>query len=310
MTDTDVTPADLAWWLELAPTLEWTFAKTYADTAPHEYVVLGRTAEMTREDFIRAGAVIRTFGEPGKFWSYVNIYLPDVERDVKFWTMDPEVKDTDLINRAALEVTYGTQDAPRTAPRKSAFTLYDQISTGYDGIWQNPDDLAENKAVRDLVRSIFGAYAPTVLDVGCGTGRLLDLGITAPSVYTGIDPSQGMLNELVRKHPRVKDIHAGRAEDIIMTAPHGNRRYDLVCALFAAASYLTPEALWKMAQMSMTATIYMTYVEGYLPDYYAENGLDEPSTNAASREAVKEIAAHYKGRRFRIGAFDVTVVEK
>lgn len=30
---------DLRWWRQLAPTLERIFAKTYAETAPHSYVV-------------------------------------------------------------------------------------------------------------------------------------------------------------------------------------------------------------------------------------------------------------------------------
>lgn len=29
--------ADLRGWLDLAPTLDWTFAKTYAQTAPHSW---------------------------------------------------------------------------------------------------------------------------------------------------------------------------------------------------------------------------------------------------------------------------------
>lgn len=69
------TPHDLEWWLTLAPTLEWTWAKTYADSAPHWYVVEGKTPGMTREDFIRAGRVIRTYGEPGRFYSMTNLYL-------------------------------------------------------------------------------------------------------------------------------------------------------------------------------------------------------------------------------------------
>ena len=39
----DTTPlveeVDVRWWLDLAPRLEWIFAKTYAETAPHSYVV-------------------------------------------------------------------------------------------------------------------------------------------------------------------------------------------------------------------------------------------------------------------------------
>src|SRR5690606_12736627 len=42
-----VTEADLTWWLKLAPTLDWIWAKTYASFAPHHYVVNGRTPSMT-----------------------------------------------------------------------------------------------------------------------------------------------------------------------------------------------------------------------------------------------------------------------
>jgi hypothetical protein len=63
-----VTTQDLAWWLEIEPTLGWIFARTYANTAPHEYLVLGRCT-LSREDSVRAAKVIHTFGEPGKFYS-------------------------------------------------------------------------------------------------------------------------------------------------------------------------------------------------------------------------------------------------
>ena len=57
-----ITRDDLNWWLELAPTLDWTFAKTYAETAPHDYVVEGRTDGITHDDMVRAARVIHTFG--------------------------------------------------------------------------------------------------------------------------------------------------------------------------------------------------------------------------------------------------------
>lgn len=120
--ETPAAPDDLRWWLDLAPTLTWTWAKTYADSAPHWYVVEGRTLGLTREDYIRAGRVIRTFGEPGKFWSYTNLYLFTEDRSRKFWCMwsDPVRPDHDptLINLAKTDRTYGPQrdfDAERLA---------------------------------------------------------------------------------------------------------------------------------------------------------------------------------------------------
>lgn len=72
-TSARVGQADLRWWLDLAPTLDWIFAKTYADTAPHSYVVHGRSPGLTMDDYVRVGRIIRTFGEPGKFYNSTNL---------------------------------------------------------------------------------------------------------------------------------------------------------------------------------------------------------------------------------------------
>lgn len=104
------TPEDLRWWLAMAPTLTWTWARTYAESAPHWYIVLGRTDGLDRSDFIRAGRVIRTFGEPGKFYSMTNLYLYTEDRRKKFWCMwgdQPREGDADLINMATTDRTYG-----------------------------------------------------------------------------------------------------------------------------------------------------------------------------------------------------------
>ena len=104
--------SDRDWWLDLAPTLQWTWAKTYADTAPHWYVVEGRTPNITRADFLKAGRVIRDHGEPGKFYSMTNLYLFTRDRRLKFWCMwgsPPKDDDATLINLATTERTYGPQ---------------------------------------------------------------------------------------------------------------------------------------------------------------------------------------------------------
>jgi hypothetical protein len=104
---------DLDWWLELAPTLAWTWASTFARSAPHHYVHLGRTPGLSRDDVIRAGRVIRTFGEPGKFWRVTNLYLPMPGRvPLRAWVMwgsPPLDIDARTINVAPAELTYGPQ---------------------------------------------------------------------------------------------------------------------------------------------------------------------------------------------------------
>lgn len=215
-----ITRADLRWWLDLAPTLDWTFAKTYAQTAPHSYVVHGRTIGLDLRDYERAGRVIHTFGEPGKFWSYTNIYLRSEDRSVKWWTMDFDVRATDLINQASTDVEYGPQNAPRTY--SGLETEWDEIATEWDRI----RDASEDAVVRRQIIEHFGAYAPTTLEIGCGTGTLLDMKVVSPRLYTGIDPSGPMLNQLVRKHPSVRELIAGRLEDAKALT-----RYELVVAM-------------------------------------------------------------------------------
>ncbi|KAB7741010.1 hypothetical protein GA707_18150 [Nostocoides sp. F2B08] len=107
-------PDDLRWWLQLAPTLEWTWARTYASTAPHWYVVLGRTPGLTVDDYVRVGRTIRTFGEPGVFHSSTNLYLYTGDRGLKFWCMwshEPQDGEATLVNLATTERSYGDRRA-------------------------------------------------------------------------------------------------------------------------------------------------------------------------------------------------------
>ncbi len=299
-----VTQEDLDWWLALAPTLEWTWAKTYADSAPHNYVVLGRTKGIEREDFIRAGRVIRTFGQPGKFYSNLNIYLVSPDGTTKWWTMDEAVTDTDLINMATTEVDYGRQDAPKTDT--GTFTLYDSLATVYDKMWTTPEDEAENLAVRRLVVEHFGPFAPKTLDIGCGTGLLLDLGITAPGLFTGVDPSRGMLNELVRKWPKVTKVIPSTMESAYEEVSRD--RFDLITAMFSVASYLEPETIAKLPSLLKPGgmVFLMTYKDGYRPDYY-EVDSKGPTTREAAQEACRALPLSVP--EFSIGEFNCYVVK-
>lgn len=105
--------ADLEWWLDTAPRLRWTWASTYAERAPHWYVHRDHTEGLTREDFERAVRVTRAFGEPGKFYTFTNLYLiADGRlgpRTLKFWTQGALIEETFILNLATTEQTYGPQ---------------------------------------------------------------------------------------------------------------------------------------------------------------------------------------------------------
>jgi hypothetical protein len=216
-----ITHEDRDWWFATAPTLSWTFAKTYAETAPHEYVVLGRHGcPLSREDFVRAAKVIASFGQPAKFYSMTGIYLTSPDGLNKWWTMDYHLDDTDLINQASTDRVYGVQDAPVT--HSAEWTEYDSIATDYDRRRTGTHDTE----VRDIIASHFPGFSPATLDVGCGTGALLDLGVLDPRGVTGVDPCRAMLNMLVRKHPRIGRLIPARFEQADL-----DPSYDLVVAM-------------------------------------------------------------------------------
>lgn len=112
MTPIDEFVGDLEWWLSLAPTLQWTWAKTYAKRASHWYIVAGKTPGISYDDFIRAGRVIRTFGEPGKFYRVTRLYLFTEDRSLQFWcgwSSPPKDDDATGINMAKTDRVYGPQ---------------------------------------------------------------------------------------------------------------------------------------------------------------------------------------------------------
>jgi SAM-dependent methyltransferase len=203
MTQDRITHADLDWWLVRANELESIFAKTYAATAPHHYVVENRTAGVTHEDMVRAARVIHTFGQPGKYYSLTKIYLVSPDGRCRWWTEDRHFTDTTLVNRATTELFYGVQNAPSTI--SGIETPFDGIATSWDAEHPIPD--GESERVKQLLAGVRGTYPPHVLDIGCGTGRVLDLGLVAPDRYAGVDSSQAMLNLLLRKHPKAAAVY-------------------------------------------------------------------------------------------------------
>ena len=234
-----ITRDDLTWWLDLEPQLDWQFATTYAEGAPHEYVVADKTPGLTQADAARAAHVIRTFGEPMKFYKTTRIYLT-TPMGWKHWDMQgSRIDDGDvtLINRGRVEHVYGVQNAPRTF--SGVASAYDGLATTWDA--QHGMTAEEQTQTADLIRDVFGDNLWRTLDVGCGTGWPLDVGLAEPVRYVGIDPSTGMLNALVAKHPHLAGIHPMTFSDAVQRRVLCGTRFDTVLALGGSASYLSPQ---------------------------------------------------------------------
>jgi len=79
----------------------WTFAKTYAETWPHHYIVRDRVDE---DLFIKMVKHIRHFGYEGPFYNEKYIYFE--EDGYVYWTMGEPIEETTITNRCTKENTY------------------------------------------------------------------------------------------------------------------------------------------------------------------------------------------------------------
>ena len=79
----------------------WTFAKTYAATWPHEYIVRDRVDE---ESFIQLVRHIRENGYEGSFYTKRITYFD--EDGMVYWTVGAPIQETIIVNRCTIEQTY------------------------------------------------------------------------------------------------------------------------------------------------------------------------------------------------------------
>ena len=102
-------PTDVRRFVE---TTAWTFAKTYAATWPHEYVVQNaQNAPM----ILALARHIFEHGIDGRFYAQVRKYHH--EGGKVYWSMDSTAEDTTLINRCDEAQTYEARLAAGTVPK-------------------------------------------------------------------------------------------------------------------------------------------------------------------------------------------------
>lgn len=231
---------DVEWLLK---NQRWIFAKTMPEN-PHEYTL--RKEWEAEEDFVSVVTYMRAHG----YLSYFKgrAYTQLNANGHFHWTMGSPLPATILINRKPL---------PSDVP-------YDAIAPVYDNLFADQQSVDEDNDVINLIGDL---SKKSVLDVGCGTGLLLDY--TKPAQYTGVDPSSAMLSQLLRKH---------RARVVCSTlrAFPEQRRYDKVIALFGAASYLDDVELRRIPKLCSDEYFLMFYAPGYEPETYRKTGTRVP----------------------------------
>lgn len=292
-----ITESDLIWWVDKISTLDWVFAVTYADGAPHEYIC-DRTDGMSTDDLERASRVIHTFGAPQKLYKRTRVYF--MHNGWKYWTMDDDHREVTLINRGRSSHIYGVQNAPETV---SVFaTAYDPIATHWDtSFGLSSEEREEFKALVDEVTD--GYRKCRTLDLGAGTGAALDLEITDAFRLTAVDPSGPMLNMLVRKHPLVARVEPMPFQVARNRRVFAGMSFDLVLALGGSGSYLTDEDWIALPDHAKGRYVISVFAEGEGP-VAGDLSTDEVSR---ARENAATFASTHGGHIEWVGRFDVAV---
>lgn len=86
---------------DFVSTCHWTFAKTYASTWPHEYIVRGKVDEIS---FVQLVTHIRKHGYLGHFYRKPITYFS--HQGMLYWTMGEPIEETTIINRCREEDSY------------------------------------------------------------------------------------------------------------------------------------------------------------------------------------------------------------
>jgi hypothetical protein len=100
----------------------WRFAKTYAATWPHEYVV--QDAENAPMILALAHHIFER-GIEGRFFSQIQKYHH--EGGKVYWSMDPTPEATTLVNRCDEDQTYEARLAAGTLPQRLPTASTQQI---------------------------------------------------------------------------------------------------------------------------------------------------------------------------------------
>ena len=78
----------------------WIFAKTYAEKAPHEYLVKNKISDEMQKDFEWFVQLVKMNGYKEEFWNVEYTYL-NIDK-WKYWTMEKPNETAILINRAMI----------------------------------------------------------------------------------------------------------------------------------------------------------------------------------------------------------------
>ena len=209
---------DMAYLEEHLGRAEHQFAYTMADH-PH-YYTLAKKHWSSQDAFDEMAAVMkRQFREEERFqgsW-YKRLRL----NGYKHWFSSWPGYDRILVNRAPIEYV----------------DTYLPHAHTYEAAWSSEEDAKEHET---LFRGLGIKSGYSILDIGCGTGLLVDWNwkIMRPDLYTGVDLSLGMLGVFRLKHQYYADRLIRTSFEDFWTP----QKFDKIVAINGVAShFLDPD---------------------------------------------------------------------
>lgn len=144
-----------------------------------------------------------------------------------------------------------------------AVNQYDAIAESYDSLFKDEVSIEENNKIASMLFDVPGI----ILDVGCGTGLLLDILKVPLDEYFGIDSSNEMLEIFRKKHPKYHNL--------CIPFEMFNLKFmvfNTIVALFGSASYIEIETLMDIPKGKNL--FLMFYKENYHPVTYERSGYE------------------------------------
>lgn len=120
---------------------------------------------------------------------------------------------------------------------------FESVSEVYDDLYNDAISQAENELVVDLVKQAINGDAASVLDLGCGTGLMLEMAhLYAPKLqrYLGIDISPAMVSQLQSKvipFPESQTVIISDINELPRLVPNQDV-FDLCLSTFGSFSYV------------------------------------------------------------------------
>lgn len=207
----------------------------FAETVPHNphYYILKKDIDFTL--FESAAGFIK---DNGFLFKYGQGWQPSYNFEGSRYWIEKKVEDCQVIKRFEIQDKTG----------------YDQIARDYDRIISTVHDIDQAKELMKMIGRLQGS----VLDVGSGTGRLLDFKVI--DHYIGVEPSMKMIEAFQTKHK--KRVFGCRFKDLPKY-----REFDNVVAL-GSGSYIEDLSMFRRF-WNGKGQLFITFnKEGFVPEYF------------------------------------------